>query len=96
MLVTRRSRMGVRSPWRAPAVGPRAPVPAHRTLITLAALFCLALRATSIEVLLGSEPREGGRVLACRYFTGTRVTERQYLATGHRTDRRGCPVVRVG
>ena len=44
--------------------------------IGLAALLCFALWTTATAVLLTSDRREGGRVLACRYLTGAGVVER--------------------
>ena len=70
-------------------------IPGDRLVFGFVAGFCLALWTTSAQVLLTSETREGGRVLACGYFTGVSVRERQYLETGRASDQRGCPAVRV-
>ncbi len=61
--------------------------------IALAAVFCLSLRATSTELLAASAWIEGGRVLACRYFTGTRVPERQHAVAAREAEPQACPLV---
>ena len=66
-----------------------------RLVLGLTAAICLALWMGSAQVLFASQAREGGRVLACRYFTGLGVTERQFLNTGGESDQHGCPVLRV-
>ena len=99
-----RMRVSMAGDRAGPAVRPGPPRPARPAAASgawlaagLAASLCLGgLWTTSAEVLVASELREGGRVLACRYFTGARATERQYLNTGHETDQRACPVVRIG
>ena len=64
--------------------------------VGLVALLCLGLRMTSTGLLVASDLREGGRVLACRYFTGTGVVERQRLGAGQGTDPSACPLVKAG
>ncbi len=75
-------------------------VPGDWVLIFFAAVFCFCLSATSNELLVASAERDGGRVVACRYFTGTRVVERQHAATlsvaAGKAGRRACPLVRAG
>ena len=71
-------------------------VPGDWLVIGLVALFCMSLRMTSTDILVASAWREGGRVLSCRYFTGTRVVERQHLQAKHETDLPACPLVRGG
>jgi hypothetical protein len=63
--------------------------------VALAAVFCLSLRATSTELLVASARIEGGRVLACRYFTGTRVAERQHAVGAREAEPQTCPLVRA-
>ncbi len=94
--VLSRSRIKVSLPKHGAA--PRArTVPSDRLLIGLAASFCLALWATSTKLLLASGARDGGRVLACRYFTGAGVMEWQYLIeAGEARTTEACPLVRRG
>ena len=97
MLTTARARMAVRLPGHdqaAPAA--RAGVAVDWLVIGLAALLCLALWTTSTAVLLTSDRREGGRLLACRYFTGAGVVERRTLDPPAGAERRACPLVKVG
>jgi hypothetical protein len=64
--------------------------------VFLAALLCLSLRMTSTGLLIASAQHAGGRVVACRYFTGTQVAERQHLAVASGADRHvSCPLIRV-
>ena len=51
---------------------------------------------TSAQLLVASARLEGGRVLTCRYLTGTRVVERQYLVVAHEADQHACTLVRFG
>ena len=79
LLVRKWPRMRVRpaadhAPWTPPAI------PCDWVLFYFVAVVCFALRMTSTELLVASERREGGRVVACRYFTGTGVAERQRTA----------------
>ena len=61
-----------------------------------AVLLCLSLRMTSTGLLVASAQHEGGRVVACRYFTGTHVAERQHAAGASGADRHvSCPLIRV-
>jgi hypothetical protein len=79
------------------APGPAArPLPLKRLAVGFAAVLCLALWMTSTTLLVGSARRDGGRVLACQYFTGTRVVERQYAVPARGHDRHACPLVRRG
>ena len=65
-------------------------------VVGLAALLCLSLRMTSTGLLVASVQREGGRVVACRYFTGTHVEERQHMVAAGGADRHvSCPLIRV-
>ena len=65
-------------------------------VVGLAVLLCLSLRMTSTGLLVASVQHEGGRVVACRYFTGTHVVERQYAVAASGADRHvSCPVTRV-
>ncbi len=64
--------------------------------VLLAALLCLSLRMTSTGLLVSSAQHEGGRVVACRYFTGTYVVERQHAVVASGADRHAsCPLIRV-
>ncbi len=84
----------IEAPW-----APHA-VPRDWVAIFLVAVFCFCLRATSTELLVASAERDGGRVVACRYFTGTRVVERQHAAAlsvvAGNAAGRACSVVRAG
>ena len=90
------ARMRVRAPGTAAAPPPRRVLPLDWTAVGLVALLCLGLRMTSTGLLVASDRREGGRVLACRYFTGTGVVERQRLGAGQGTDPSTCPLVEAG
>ena len=60
----------------------------------LAGLLCLSLRMTSTGLLVASAQHEGGRVVACRYFTGTHVVERQHAVAASGADRHAsCPLI---
>ena len=62
----------------------------------LAALLCLSLRMTSTGLLVASARHEGGRVVACRYFAGTHVVERQHAVAANGADRHvSCPLTGV-
>ena len=64
--------------------------------VFLAGLLCLSLRMTSTGLLVASVRHEGGRVVACRYFTGTHVAERQHAAGASGADRHAsCPLIRT-
>jgi len=64
--------------------------------VCLAALLCLSLRMTSTGLLVASVRHEGGRVVACRYFAGTHMVERQHAVAASGADRHAtCPLVRV-
>ena len=64
--------------------------------VFLAALLGLSLRLTSTGLLVASAQHEGGRVVACRYFTGTHVVERQHAVAASGADRRvSCPLIRT-
>lgn len=78
------------------------PEPAVRALpidwlvMGFAALVCLGLWTTSTRVLLASGLREDGHVLACRYFTGASMVERQYQYTAGDAAQHACPPIRRG
>jgi hypothetical protein len=64
--------------------------------VCLAALLGLSLRMASTGLLVASAQHDGGRVVACRYFTGTRVAERQHAAVASGADRHvSCPLIRM-
>ena len=68
----------------------------HWVAVGLAALLCLSLRMTSTGLLVASAQHEGGHVVACRYFTGTHVEERQHMVAAGGADRHvSCPLIRV-
>ena len=60
-----------------------------RWIIGLPLVLCLALWATSTQVLVMASRHDGGRVLSCHYFTGARVVQWQYAGAV----RQGCPLV---
>jgi hypothetical protein len=63
-----------------------------RFIFVLVATLCVALWASSAQVLVASSGYDGGRSVACKYFTGTRVVDRHSsVAAGQ-----GCPIIRVG
>ena len=65
--------------------------------VLIAALLCLSLRMTSTGLLVSSVQHVGGRIVACRYFTGTHVVERQHMVVASEADRHAsCPLIRVG
>jgi hypothetical protein len=60
----------------------------------LAALLCLSLRMTSTGLLVASARHEGGGVVACRYFAGTHVVERQHAVAASGAGRHvSCPLL---
>ena len=62
--------------------------------VFLAVLLGLSLRLTSTGLLVASAQHEGGRVVACRYFTGTHVVERQHAVVASGADRHAsCPLI---
>ncbi len=69
-------------------LGPAAPGPAA----------ALSASSSAVGLLVASTWREGGRVLACRYFTGARTVERQHaVAAGGAEPQAACPLfARVG
>ena len=70
--------------------------PLGRVAVGLVVLLCLSLRMTSTGLLVASAQHEGGRVVACRYFTGTHVVERQHAVAASGADRHvSCPLIRV-
>ena len=64
--------------------------------LALAAALCFALWMTSTKVLLTADAREGGHVLACRYFTGAGRVERQYQYAAGGGVQQHCPILRRG
>ena len=65
----------------------------ERLLFALLVGMCVCMWTTSTKVLVMSSHIEGGRVLACRYFTGKGVIQWQY---GGAAARDGCPMFKVG
>ena len=65
-------------------------------LVGLAAVFCLALWMTSAQLLVASTSHPEARVLSCRYFTGTRVVEKQYHRPTASGSGASCPLVKLG
>lgn len=90
-----RSRMRVQQRWLVARPAARM-VPGDWLVIGFAVLVCVSLRMTSTDLLVASAWREGGRVLSCHYFTGTRMVERQHLRAKHEADLPACPLVRMG
>ena len=89
-----RSRMRIGLPAQhAPAAPPT--IPGDWLVLGCTAGICMGLWLASAQVLFASQTRAGGRVLACRYFTGFGTTERQFLNTGRESDQHECPVLRV-
>ena len=89
-------RMAVALPALDPA--PRAAVvfPLGRVAVGLVVLLCLSLRMASTGLLVASVRHEGGRVVACRYFAGTHVVERQHVVAANGADRHvSCPLIEV-
>jgi hypothetical protein len=65
--------------------------------VLLAALLCLSLRMASTGLLVASVRHEGGRVVACRYFAGTHVVERQHAVAASGAGRHvSCPLLGAG
>ena len=65
-------------------------------VVGLVVSLCLSLRITSTGLLVWSAQHEGGRVVACQYFTGTHVVERQHAAVVSGADRHvSCPLIGV-
>jgi hypothetical protein len=63
-------------------------------VVLLAVLLCSSLRMTSTGLLVASAERDSGRVVACRYFAGTHVEERQHAAAASGADRHiSCPLI---
>lgn len=67
-----------------------------RVILGVAAALCFALWATSTNVLVASSRYDGGRSVACKYFTGTHLVERHFSLAASGADGQGCPVVRMG
>lgn len=65
-------------------------------LIGLIAVFCSLMWLNSAQILVSSAPHDEARVLSCRYFTGTRVVERQYSRSAFGDGEAACPLVRLG
>ena len=96
LLAKKRGRMAIAPP--AIDTPPRTVrvFPLGWVAVGLAASLCLSLRLTSTGLLVSSAQREGGRVVACRYFTGTHVAERQHAVVASGADRRvSCPLIGV-
>lgn len=62
----------------------------------LVAVFCSLLWMNSAQLLIASASRDEARVLSCRYFTGTRVVERQYSRAAFEGGEASCPLIRLG
>lgn len=95
MLLSKRRLAVQQSPaFRTPPTAVR--VPYLWVAISLASLLCLSLHMTSTSLLVASAQHEGGRVVACRYFTGTHMVERQHSVVASGADRHvSCPLIRV-
>jgi hypothetical protein len=63
-----------------------------RLILGLPLALCFALWTTSTQMLVMTSQRDGGRTVACQYFTGTGVVKWQYSGAG----RQDCPLVRRG
>ena len=89
-------RMAMASPVRSTPLTTIRAFPFGWVAIGLVVLLCLSLRMTSIGLLVASARHEGGRVVACRYFAGTHVVERQHVVAANGADRHvSCPLVEV-
>jgi len=89
-------RMAIASPARGTPPTAVRVFPLGWGVVGLAVLLCLSLRMTSTGLLVASVQHEGGRVVACRYFTGTHVVERQHAVAASGADRHvSCPLTRV-
>ena len=87
-------RMAMAPPARGTRPAAARVFPLGWAAVGLAVLLCLSLRMTAAGLLVGSAQHEGGRVVACRYFAGTHVVERQHVAVAGGADRRvSCPLV---
>lgn len=64
-----------------------------RLIVGVLLVLCFALWASSTEVLVVASRHDGGRTVACHYFTGTRMVQWQFSGG---TGREGCPIVRKG
>ena len=88
-------RMAMASPVLDPPPRTTRMFPRGWAVVGLAVVLCLSLRMTSTGLLVAAVPREGGRVVACRYFTGAHVVERQHVAGASRADRHvSCPLIK--
>ena len=102
MAVVTRKRLATRvrsfepAPWWFEEAPAKRGFPVFEVAAGFAVLLCFAWWMTSAQLLVASARLEGGRVLACRYLTGTRVVERQYLVVAHEADQHACPLVRFG
>ena len=77
----------------APATAVRV-FPLGWVVVGLVALLCLSSRMASTGLLVASVRHEGGRVVACRYFVGTHVVERQHAIAASGADRHvSCPLL---
>ena len=90
------SRMRMKMPVREALPAAAWSLPIDWMVMGLAAALWLTLWTTSTKVLLTSDMREGGHALACRYFTGVGMIERQYLHVAGDAARHACPFVRRG
>ncbi len=57
---------------------------------------CFALWMTSTQTLVMASRHDGGRTVACQYFTGTRLVQWQYGGAPGGAGWQGCPLVRKG
>ncbi len=83
-------------PW-SEAVPAGWAFPVFEFTFGVVALLCFAWWVASPhQVLVASARVEGGRVLVCQYFAGTRVIERQYFVAARGFDQHTCSLVRFG
>ena len=88
------ARMATASPVRdTPSTAVRM-FPLGWVVVGLVVLLCLSLRITSTGLLVAAAQHEGGRVVACRYFAGTHLVERQHMVVASGADRHvSCPLI---
>jgi len=67
-----------------------------RLIVAMPFALCFALWMTSTQMLVMASHHDGGRMVACQYFTGTRVVQWQYGGEPGGAGRLGCPLVRKG
>ncbi len=69
--------------------------PLDWVLLGFVLLACVGQWASSAKLLVSSGWRDGGRVLSCVYFAGTRMVEWQYLDMAPGADQLACPIVKL-